>query len=360
MRSRVSAIVVNFQQRDLLRLCLSSLRDALARVDGGREVIVVDNGSTDGSAEMVRAEFPAVRLIELSENRGFAGGVSIGIRDVTSDWVFCMNNDATVAPGAVEELLRVAETGGDEIGSVAAQMVFADRPTVINSAGIGVDHLGIPFDRLLGESVGASEREPVEVFGASAGAALYRRAMLDEVPFDETFFAFLEDVDVAWRARMRGWRCLYAPGAVVRHHHSATAIHASPFKLYWSGRNRIRVLAKNATREQLRRYGLAAIAYDLAYVAYALAMDRTLAPIRGRIDGLRRWRGDRLAGVSSRCAVELAPVLGIRAALLRRRRGPRTQRGGTPRPDNRLLLLPPRGQRDMHAREGDEQSRTDG
>lgn len=317
MSLRVSAVVVNFQQRNLLRVCLDSLRDALRPLGDAYEIVVVDNGSADGSVEMVRGEFPAVRLIVLTENIGFAGGVSAGIRNATGDWILCVNNDATVAPDAVMELLHVAESGGGDIGSVAAQMVFADRPDVINSAGIEIDRLGVASDRLLSQPVSASEGAPVEVFGTSAGAALYRRAMLEEVPFDETFFAYYEDVDVAWRARMRGWRCMYAPSAVIHHHHSATARHGSSFKYYWSGRNRIRVLARNATRSQLGRYGLAMLAFDLAYIGFVLVKDRSAAPIRGRIDGLRAWRRDRRTGALYRRAVELPPFLGFRAALRR-------------------------------------------
>ena len=320
MSVRVSALVVNYQQRDLLRLCVQSLVDGLRVVEGAHEIIVVDNGSSDGSAEMIREEFPDACVVELTANLGFAGGVGIGIRRATGAWILCVNNDATVAPDAIEQLLQVAESGGEEIGSVAALMVFADQPSTINSAGIVVDQLGVASDRLLGEHVEASERTPVEVFGTSAGAAMYRRAMLDEVPFDETFFAYLEDVDVAWRARMLGWRCVYVPTAVVRHHHSATAVHGSPFKYYWTGRNRVRVLAKNATRGQLVRFGLAMFAFDLAYVAFVLVRDRSVAPVRGRIDGFRSWRADRSAAAPYRRSVELPGFLGFRAALRRARR----------------------------------------
>ena len=203
-RPLVSAVVVNLNQRDLLRACLASLDTALRRLSDAHEVVVVDNGSVDGSADMVGSEFPHAKLVALEHNTGFAGGISSGIRSSTGEWILCVNNDATVAPDAIIELLRVGESGGARVGSVAALMVFADRPDVINSAGIEIDRLGVASDRLLGEPVDASESEPVEVFGTSAGAALYRRAMLEEVPFDESFFAYYEDVDVAWRARMFG------------------------------------------------------------------------------------------------------------------------------------------------------------
>ena len=249
--------------------------------DVSHETIVVDNASVDGSLEVVRDEFAGVRLITLSENRGFAGGVGEGIRAAKGEWVLCINNDATVDTAAVAELLRTADEANEDVGSIAALMVFADRRDLINSAGIEVDSLGVAWDRHLGQPVESGEQRVTEVFGASAGAALYRRSMLEAVPFEESFFAYLEDVDVAWRARMRGWRSLYAPRAVVLHEFSATAGHGSPLKYYWSGRNRVRVLARNATTSQLMRHLLPILIFDLAYVSYALIKDRSLSPFEG-------------------------------------------------------------------------------
>jgi GT2 family glycosyltransferase len=156
------------------------------------------------------------------------------------------------------------------------------------------------------------------VFGACGGAALHRRRMLDEVGgMDETYFFALDDVDLAWRARMRGWRCLYAPSAVVHHHHGATTAHGSDLKYFHVGLNRVRTLAKNADRGLLLRYAPGMVAYDVAYVAFAGIADRTLAPLRGRLRGLREWRAYRRAGAGRR-PVELAPVRGLGAALERR------------------------------------------
>lgn len=316
----VSAIVVNYRQPELLRACLRTLEAALARVEGDTELVVVENGSRDGSAEMVRAEFPAATLVQLSENRGFGGGVNAGLAHSTGEFVALVNNDATVDPRALAELLRVARSGGADVGSVAAQMRFADRPGTINSAGIGIDRLGVVYDRLLGAPVEASEREATEVFGASGGAALWRRTALESVGrFDESFFVYLEDADVAWRAQMRGWRALYAPGAVVHHHHSATAVHASPFKYRWVGRNRVRLLGRNADARQLLRHLPAIVAYDLAYVVFAAVRDRTLAPLSGRLRGLREWRSARRSGAAGRRWVPLEPRQGLAAALRRRR-----------------------------------------
>ena len=326
----LSAIVVNHRQPELLRACLRSLEIALERVEGETELMVVENGSADGSDELVRRDFPSATLIELGANRGFGGGVNAALERSRAEFVVLINNDATVEPDALAELVRVIRAGGPDVGSVAGQMRFADRPQTINSAGIGVDRLGIVYDRLLGAPISTSETEPIEVFGASGGAALWRRSALEAVGrFDPAFFVFLEDADVAWRARMRGWRALYAPGAVVHHHHSATAVHASPFKYRWVGRNRVRLLARNATAAQLRHGAAAMLAYDLAYVGFAIARERTLAPLQGRLRGLREWRAARRSGAEGRAEVVLEASQGLGAAL-RRRRAWGAEAGGGP------------------------------
>jgi GT2 family glycosyltransferase len=230
-------------------------------------------------------------------------------------------------------MLAAGATGAD-IGSVAATILFADREDTINSAGIEVDELGVAHERLLGERATAGGTEIVDVFGASAGAALYLRAMLNDVGgFDESFFAYLEDADLAWRARMRGWRCVFAPGAVVRHHHSTSLGHRSPDKYFLVGRNRVRMLAKNAPGSQLLTRALAIASYDLAYIAYAAATAHTLAPLRGRLNGLRQWHLYRRAGQPYRGAAALTRAAGLREALRRDRTYRRTEMPSGFRPE---------------------------
>jgi GT2 family glycosyltransferase len=314
----VSAIVVNYRRPDILGACLSSLREALARTGVETELVVVDNASGDESLDVVARVAPEAIVLEMPSNLGFPTAVSEGIRRSTGEWALLINNDVIVEPDAVRHLLDAVRTAPD-IGSAAAQMRFAGgRAGVINSAGIGVDRLGIAYDRLLGQPVEASETEPVEVFGACCGAALLRRTMLDQIGgFDESFFFALDDADLAWRAQMLGWRCLYVPAAVVHHHHGATVGHGSSLKYFHVGLNRVRMLAKNADTAQLRRYGAAIVAYDLAYIVFAGLTDHTLAPLRGRVQGLREWPAYRRAGAARR-PVELAPTRGLRAALARR------------------------------------------
>ncbi len=315
----LAAIVVSYRKGELLERCLLSAQEALQEIDGSTELILVLNSASRDERFSSAELLGGIDIVYEPENIGFAPAVSKGIRRVKSEWVALLNDDATVEPQAFARMLA-AGTSAADVGSVAAQMRFSDRPRIINSAGIEVDRLGVAYDRLLGEPLSASEAETVEVFGASGGAALYRRAMLDDIGgFDESFFAYLEDVDVAWRARMKGWRCLYVPDAVVFHNHSTTLGHGSKQKYYLVGRNRVRLLAKNANTALLWRYGLWMLVNDLAYVTFVVLTKLTLAPLRGRFSGLREWKRYRRAGAEKRRAIPLARVSGIRVALRRQR-----------------------------------------
>jgi GT2 family glycosyltransferase len=317
----VSAVVLTYHRQDLLVACLRSLEKALAAVPAATEIVVVDNGSPGNVAtQRVREWCPPAEIVCLDHNRGYAGGVVEGLRRARGEWVLTVGDDATVDERAVVALLDAGDSATD-VGSVAAKMLFSDQSAgrVVNSAGLEIDRLGVATDRLLGQPAGATEQEITAVFGTSGGAALYRAAMLDDVgSFDASFGLYLEDADLAWRAARRGWRCLYAPDAVVYHHHSATTGHRSDGKYFAVGRNRVRLLAKNATRGHLLRYGVPIVLYDIAYIAYAAAVDRTTAPLRGRLSGLRHWRADRRAA-KPEVEVQLAPVQGLRKALRRNR-----------------------------------------
>jgi GT2 family glycosyltransferase len=315
---RVSAIVIAFGKEALLDACLRSLHLALAEIAGSTELIVVLNRLSPDAQRQLEEEQDCV-LVEPGRNLGFAGGAAAGLERASGEWIALVNDDCVIEPDAIAEMLSAGERS-DDIGSVAAQVRFAERPDTINSAGIEVDELGIAYERLLGAPVAASEPDVVEVFGASGAAGLFRRTMLEAVGgFDESFFAYLEDADLAWRAQMNGWRCVYAPRAVVVHHHSATLGHRSSEKYFLVGRNRVRMLAKNATRSQLLRHGARIAAYDLAYVMFVAVSARTLSPLRGRLSGLREWCSYRAAGRPHRRAVRLAPPPGIRGALRRDR-----------------------------------------
>jgi GT2 family glycosyltransferase len=322
--STVSIVIPTRRRFDLLDTCLESVARARRELDRRSELIVVNDGNPRSPGQLVAARDRGARVLDLPASLGFSGAVDEGIAVASGSWVLLLNDDTTVAPDAIGELLRVAESH-PRVGSVCAQLRFARAPGTINSAGLVIDDLGIAADRLLGRPIGDSEAETTAVFGGSAAAALYSRRMLDEIGgFDRSFEAYLEDADVAWRARMRGWSALYAPSAVVSHHHSATARHSSDRKYYLTGRNRVRMLAKNADSGLLRRRGLSMVVYDLAYVAFVALTERTLAPLRGRFSGIRGWRSYRRAGALERSPVDLPRATGLRGALRRQRVWDRT------------------------------------
>jgi GT2 family glycosyltransferase len=298
----VSAIVVTQNGGPLLDACLSALRTALAPLGADAELVVVDNGSAGIDAA-------GARVLRQERNLGFAGGAVRGLEAAAGEWILLVNDDAELEPGALAPLLAAGRTAS-RVGTVTGQVRFHARRDLINTAGLVVDRLGVAYDRLAGAP--ARDGGPVEeVFGASACVALYRRAMLDAIGgFDASFFAFGEDADVAWRARMAGWSALYAPASVAYHHGSATAGEASPAKYFLVGRNRMRLLAKNAPAGQLARWGWAMALYDLAYVVFVAATDRTFAPLRGRVAGLREWRRYRRAGAAARRPIALAAPTG--------------------------------------------------
>jgi GT2 family glycosyltransferase len=281
---RVVLVILNWNGRQYLEPCL---RSVFAQEFRDFSVILVDNGSTDGSADLVRTRFPQVHLIENSENRGFAAANNQAVLASTSEFVATLNNDTKVDPGWLGALVQAMEAD-PRVGMCASKMLFADRREVIESAGILVDRTGIAWGLAGGKDDRSSEvAAPTPVFGPCAGAALYRRAMLKDVGlFDEDFFAYLEDIDLAWRAQWAGWTCAYVPGAVVYHVHSATAKEGSRFKSRLLGRNKAWLLCKNYPSPPLLWYAPLILAYDLMAVIYAIATGRGLGAVQGRIEAL--------------------------------------------------------------------------
>jgi len=302
--AEVSVIVLNWNGREYLESCLPAL---LAQTYANLEIIVVDNGSTDGSRQLVRESFPGLRLIESPVNLGFAAGNNLGLRAARGSLVALLNNDAFPEPDWLQNLVTVMESS-PRIGSCASRMVLDADPGRIDSAGIEIDLAGFAWDRLGGRSVEASESSPTEVFGACAGAALYRRVMLDDVGIlDEGFFAYLEDVDLAWRGQWAGWQCMYAPGAVVRHVHSATAREGSRFKSRLLARNKIWLLCKN--HPLLPRHLPVVFAYDLMALGYSFLTRHGLGALQGRLSavaGIPKMLAKRRRGIRRISAQEMA------------------------------------------------------
>ncbi len=233
---RVSLIILNWNGSELIRDCLESVA---AQDFADFETIVVDNGSTDGSAEIVAREFPSAHLIRNSENTGFCRGNNIGIGAATGELIVLLNNDAELAPTFLSRVAYAADLE-PEVGMFATRILMHDRRSVFDSTGLLVYPDGVCRSRgWLEKDVGQYDVAD-EVLGPNGCAAAYRRVMLDDVGlFDERYFAYLEDLDLAFRGQLRGWRCRYVPDAVCYHKKSITSGYHSAFKAFLVERNRI-------------------------------------------------------------------------------------------------------------------------
>jgi GT2 family glycosyltransferase len=237
-------VVVN---RDGLRHLDACFEALLAQeLDGGFEAVLVDNGSSDGSAAHVRARFPQVRVVEAGRNLGFAAGNNLALRALTTPFAVLLNNDTRMRPGCLAALVGAAESE-PAVGAVQAKLVFADRPGVLQSTGTLLLSDGSGGDRGSGEPDDGRYGRRGEVFAACAAAALYRKEALDEVGLlDESFFMYYEDTDLGWRLRLAGWKTLFEPAAVVEHVHAASAAAGSPLMRFHSERNRLLMVLKDA------------------------------------------------------------------------------------------------------------------
>ena len=230
----VSLIVVNWNARDLLVRCLRSIYGQTRIPD---QVIVVDNGSVDGSAQTVRGEFPAAEVVALDTNTGFAHAANEGLRRATGTFVCLVNNDAELAPDWVAELLGALAASAPTVGYATSKIVSIDG-THIDSAGDYLDNALVPHQLGHGEPDRGQYQEVRPVTSACAGATMYRKAFFDDVgDFDARFFAYFEDVDLSLRGRLLGWSGIYVPTAVTHHVMSATSSRIPGFKRYHGTRN---------------------------------------------------------------------------------------------------------------------------
>ncbi len=244
---KTTVVIPNYNGRDYLRDCLTSLLEGSVVP----AIIVVDNGSADESTAMVKDEFPMVKLIALPENCGFSAAVNIGIRAAGTEYVFLLNNDTVVLKDTIEELEAAMERHPNAF-SVAAKMLQMKNPELIDSAGDFYCALGWAFARGKDRKTEAFSKE-TPVFSSCAGAALYRKAVFEEIgDFDEKHFAYLEDIDVGYRANIHGYRSFYAPSSVVLHAGSGSSgSRHNKFKVALSSRNSIYLIYKNMPTLQM-------------------------------------------------------------------------------------------------------------
>lgn len=299
----VTVIIVNWNGRDWLEKLLPSLE---AQTYPEFETIIVDNGSVDGSVNWLHKQYPQIRLIVLETNVGFAIANNMAIRASETPFVLALNNDTQVSADFIAQM----QAGMDDpqVGMVAAKVVQWRSPDKLDSAGIDVNMLGMAYQRGWGELVDTFD-ESADIFGPSGAAALYRRRMLDEIGlFDEAFFAYYEDVDLAWRAQRAGWRCYYQPTAVVQHWHSATSGNIPQFKMRLLSRNKWLTIANNIETMQLARYGAAIVVSDMAATFIRMVQTRSFVPLTSRVTAWTMWRERRAVRTTSKRLVPLASL----------------------------------------------------
>jgi GT2 family glycosyltransferase len=283
LRPAISAVIPTWSGLRYLPACLAALRAQLAP---GDEILLVDNASRDNAGAWAQRHAPDVRVLALPANLGFAGGTAAGIAAARGELLLLINDDAMAEPGCVEALWA-ALRDAPAAGMAAGALTFSRRPATVASAGIRFQRDGVATDLYLGLPVAGLPATPQPIFGASGGLALLRRALIDDVgSFEPGFFSYLEDADLAWRARLRGWDAVLAPGARARHVYSATGGQGSPFKQRLLGRNRLRVVVRCLPGPLLRDCLPQIVAYDALAVAYALVRRRP-AIAEGRAEALR-------------------------------------------------------------------------
>lgn len=242
----ISVVVINWNRREDLRRCLESLRRQSCR---DFEVLVVDNGSQDGSAEMVRDEFAGrpdwnVRLIRNETNRGFCAANNQAFAAARGRLIALLNNDAEAEPGFLAALRKAFE-GSDDVGMAASKVLTYEDPSRIDKVG----HLIFPDGQNRGRGAGELDRgqynRQEECLWPDGCAAMYRKQMLDEIGgFDEDFFLYGDDAELGLRARLAGWRCVYVPAAVVKHKRGSSMGRGSLERIFWIERNRVLLAVK--------------------------------------------------------------------------------------------------------------------
>lgn len=243
MKTKIAIVIPNWNGKKYLTGCIDSLLSQSVKAT----IIVVDNGSLDGSVELLEKNYPNVDIVKLDRNYGFTGGVNHGIKrakDLGAEYVALFNNDASADNNWLERLAETMQSN-PSVGIVTGKLMRGNKKH-IDSTGDYYTIWGAPYPRGRNQIDRGQFDTPGYIFGASAGASLYRMAMLDEIGlFDEDFFAYYEDVDISFRAQLANWRVYYQPLAVAYHLVGATSSKLGSFSRYHSTKNFILLYNRN-------------------------------------------------------------------------------------------------------------------
>jgi len=231
---RISIVVINWNGRRFLRELMKSIVQQTKEIC---EVLMVDNGSEDGSCEWLKKNYSWVTIIEFPENKGFSKGCNDGITHTKGDWVLILNSDVTLLPSFLEEAVKMMDVD-EGIGSIGGKILRFDYKT-IDSCGQILRKNRRVYEVGYGEKDLGQFNKISEIFSVCPAVALYRRKMLEDISlngeyFDEDFFSFFEDMDLGWRAQNQGWKAYYTPHAIAYHFRGGTNHPKTKNKLFFA------------------------------------------------------------------------------------------------------------------------------
>lgn len=276
VKDLVSVVIPNWNGKKFLKGCLDSL---LQSSYGQIEIVMVDNGSKDGSVEFLEENYPQVKLIKFEQNTGFSVAVNAGINNSRGEFVALLNNDTTVDPLWITNMVA-AMREHPEIGSTGCKMLAYDDHKLLDGAGDGYRRGGLP-GRIGHREIdfGQFDQERY-ILGPCGGAALYRRSMLDDIGlFDSDYFAYLEDVDIGLRAQSAGYKCLYVPSAIMYHLGCGTTGSGyHPLVVRLSSQNNWNTIVKNIPLPLLLKFMPQIIYWQAFYFAVVIVRGGQIIP----------------------------------------------------------------------------------
>lgn len=301
--AEVCVVVPNWNGLESLGDCLDSLMIQSLKP----HIIVVDNGSIDGSIDFITKHYPEVDLIKHLSNRGFAGGINPGFQkaiEMNAKYVATFNNDAVADRDWLKKLTQCLDAQ-DQVGIATCKLLSADGKR-LDSTGEFYTEWGLPYSRGRGETDITKYDAEIEIFAASGGASLYRVHMLEKIGlFDEDFFAYYEDVDLSFRAQLSGWRIVYVPSSVVYHQIGGTSKKLQGFTTYQTMKNQPLLLYKNVPKQYLFRVGWRFTIVHVLFFCRAISRGQGWPALKGDLIGT--WL--LVTGVKKRRAIQRARVV---------------------------------------------------
>lgn len=323
--SKVTIVIPNYNGIKYIRGCMDSLRRQ--KEEGAAfDIVVVDNASKDGSLEILREEYPEAEVIALETNTGFCHAVNVGIRASQTPYVILLNNDTVVKPGYVAALLNTMEKD-ERMFSASPMMLSMQDENIIDDAGDGYCLFGWAYARGKGKPADRYEK-PVDIFASCGGASIYRKSIFEEIGyFDENHFAYLEDIDIGYRAQIYGYRNVYEPKAKVLHAGSATSgSRYNEFKTKLSSANNAYMIGKNMPLLQLL-FNLPFLIMGFLVKAFFFSLKKMgMLYVKGYLSGIARCftKEGRKHKVSFKmkhfvnyCKIQISLILGIFRDLIK-------------------------------------------